>query len=174
MLYINYDLPTLLSQQRTLKPARLVYRHLMTQKKHSNVPANQNYNTKFVEKETMTLKTCTNPYWTREQANRVTDDRIGPSACAYMRLVIPGDGRGVLVGVGVGVSVGVGVGVALLVVPAHPQRAHHRVLGARRRALHLLSGLEPRSKHASRESESCHERPARCWVQSVGTCVEWA
>jgi hypothetical protein len=109
----------------------------------------------FVEKETMTMKTCTNPYWTREQANRVTDDRIGPSACAYTRLVIPGDGRGVLVGVG--------VGVALLVVPAHPQRAHHRVLGARRRALHLLSGLEPRSKHASRESES-HERPARAWV----------
>ena len=56
--------------------------------------------------------------------------RVHPFTC----LVIPGDGGGVLAVVGVGVAL-------LAVVPAHPQRVHHRVLGARRRALHLLSGL---------------------------------
>ena len=61
---------------------------------------------------------------------------------ARARLLIPGDG-GVVLFLAV-------AGAALLVVPAHPQRAHHRVLGAHRRALHLLSGWKQMSKFQHR------------------------
>lgn len=66
-----------------------------------------------------------------EQANGI--DRVG-TGHGSARLVIPGDGGGVLVGVAAGVA-------ALLVALAHPQRVHHRVLGAHRRALHLIGRL---------------------------------
>ena len=68
--------------------------------------------------------------------------RVHPFTC----LVIPGDG---------GVLAVVGVGVALLaVVPAHPQRVHPRVLGARAAALFTCS-VAWESKH-----KRSHEKPA--------------
>ena len=85
---------------------------------------------------------------------------------ARARLLIPGDGGVVLL-----LAV---AGAALLVVPAHPQRAHHRVLGAHRRALHLLSGLETDVEISASSTASARSSKLNCVHDACDRCAsQW-